>query len=150
MYKIQKFVQSRIFINSEFGLFSWLKTLQVVSIANSPHFKRFNATILPLPFPNCESLSFNTDEYWTCVLRLAATTLGHQVGTCKMGPREDPTTVVDPELKVHGVGNLRVVDGSIMPHVVAGHTNAAIYMIGEKASDMIKERWRNSWSVFSP
>lgn len=58
-----------------------------------------------------------------------------------MGPQSDPDAVVDPELKVHGVKSLRVVDGSVMPTIVAGHTNAAIFMIGEKASDMIKETW---------
>ena len=58
-----------------------------------------------------------------------------------MGPNTDPDSVVDPELKVHGIRGLRVVDGSVMPNVVAGHTNAVIMMIGEKASDMIKKEW---------
>ena len=58
-----------------------------------------------------------------------------------MGPKTDPDSVVDPELKVHGIRGLRVVDGSVMPNVVAGHTNAVIMMIGEKASDMIKKEW---------
>lgn len=58
-----------------------------------------------------------------------------------MGGQDDPEAVVDPELKVYGVKGLRVVDGSVMPNIVAGHTNAAIFMIGEKASDMIKETW---------
>ena len=49
----------------------------------------------------------------------------------------DEAAVVDPELRVNGVGRLRVADASVMPTVVSGNTNAAAIMIGEKASDLI-------------
>ena len=64
-----------------------------------------------------------------------------QSGTCKMGPKSDPYAVVDSELRVHGIRRLRVVDASIMPNIVSGHPNAAIFMIGEKAADLIKKSW---------
>jgi choline dehydrogenase len=54
----------------------------------------------------------------------------------------DPMAVVDPELRVHGIGALRVVDASIMPTVVSGNTNAAAIMIGEKAADLIRQPMR--------
>ena len=67
--------------------------------------------------------------------RAAGTTVFHPTSTCRMGG--DPTAVVDERLRVHGIDRLRVIDGSIMPTVVSGNTNAAIVMIAEKGADMV-------------
>lgn len=72
---------------------------------------------------------------WEGYVRNYAGPTYHPVGTCKMG--NDSMSVVDPDLRVRGINNLRIADGSIMPQLVSGNTNAACIMIGEKASDLI-------------
>lgn len=62
----------------------------------------------------------------------------HPIGTCKMGPVHDPMAVVDSELRVHGLQNLRVIDASVMPQLISGNTNAPTIMIAEKGADFIR------------
>ncbi len=61
----------------------------------------------------------------------------HPCGTCAMGKRSDPKAVVDHELKVIGIDNLRVVDASVFPRITNGNLNAPVMMVAEKASDLI-------------
>jgi choline dehydrogenase len=63
------------------------------------------------------------------------TTIFHPVGTCKMG--SDALAVVDDELRVHGIAQLRVVDASIFPRITSGNTNAPTYVIAEKGARAI-------------
>jgi choline dehydrogenase len=76
-----------------------------------------------------------SDEDLLAFARERGTTIFHPVSTCRMG--QDANAVVDERLRVRGIGGLRVIDGSIMPTVVSGNTNAAIVMIAEKGADMI-------------
>ena len=79
----------------------------------------------------------DTDDDIRAVLRERADTVYHPVGTCRMAPSA-ADGVVDPELRVHGLEALRVVDASIMPRVVSANTNAGTIMIAEKAADLIR------------
>ncbi|ALC46725.1 CG6142 [Drosophila busckii] len=114
----------------------------ILQIAHSKSMKKIGTRFHARAFPGCEQHPFGGQDYWRCCLRLYGSSLQHQCGTCKMGPSTDPAAVVDPQLRVHGIHHLRVADASIMPHVPAGHTNAIVIMIAEKASDMIKNAWR--------
>lgn len=78
-----------------------------------------------------------SDEEIIADIRQRAETIYHPAGTCRMGV--DAMAVVDPQLRVHGVRGLRVADASIMPTLIAGNTNAACMMIGEKCARFILE-----------
>ena len=68
-------------------------------------------------------------------------TVFHPVSTCRMGP--DPLqAVVDPQLRVHGVQRLRVVDASVFPTLTSGNTNAPTMMLAEKGADLVLQQWR--------
>ena len=84
-------------------------------------------------------IDLDDDEDIEKAIRSEADTVYHPVGTCKMG--SDDMSVVNKDLVVHKVSNLRVVDASIMPTLIGGNTNAPTIMIGEKASDIILNHW---------
>jgi len=71
-------------------------------------------------------------------IRAEAYTVHHPVSTCRMG--SDAAAVVDPQLRVRGVGCLRIADASVFPSIIGGNTNAAVVMIAEKASDLMRGR----------
>lgn len=80
------------------------------------------------------------DDTLEAAIELHAQTLYHPTSTCRMGA--DEASVVDPELRVRGVENLRVADSSVMPTIVRGHTEAPCVIIGERAADLVMAQGR--------
>jgi len=78
----------------------------------------------------------DTDDAIAADIRRRVELLYHPVGTCRMGSAVD--AVVSPDLRVHGLDRLRVVDASVMPLIPSGNTNAPTIMIAEKAADLIR------------
>ena len=95
------------------------------------------------PFLDAETLPGadvqGDDELLDFAYRNGSTTY-HLIGTARMGPATDPTSVVDDRLLVHGMEGLRVVDASVMPSMPSANTYATTLMIAEKAADMIRRR----------
>ena len=85
-------------------------------------------------YPGIEKQS---DEELLQVARERGTTTYHQMGTCRMGPKSDPTAVVDDNLKVYGLNNIRVIDASIMPTMLSANLHSGATLIGEKGSDLV-------------
>ena len=84
------------------------------------------------PSPNLQS-----DDELNDYIKGAVESAYHPCGTCKMGAATDPMAVVDPELRVIGVDNLRVIDSSIFPRITNGNLNGPSIMTGEKGSDFV-------------
>ena len=102
---------------------------KMMEIMNTEPLAQFNNVRNPI--------NIDDDKAIESAIRARSDTIYHPVGTCKMG--NDDMAVVDSNLKVKGVKNLRVVDASIMPTLIGGNTNAPAIMIGEKAADLIKQ-----------
>ncbi|XP_034936856.1 glucose dehydrogenase [FAD, quinone]-like [Chelonus insularis] len=114
-----------------------------IKVAATEPLQKYQSKLYDVKIPGCTSHKFASDDYFRCAIKTLPAMLNHEIGTAKMGPVTDPEAVVDPELRVYGVKGLRVVDASVMPTMPVGHINAGIYMIGEKAADMIKLAWNN-------
>ncbi|XP_076249232.1 glucose dehydrogenase [FAD, quinone]-like [Calliopsis andreniformis] len=113
-----------------------------INVSRTAPFQKYGTRLHDIKIPGCEAFEFASDDYWRCAIKHLPSMMNHEIGTVKMGPKNDPDAVVDPQLRVYGVKGLRVVDASIMPTMPTGHVNAGIYMIGEKAADMIKQSWK--------
>lgn len=109
-----------------------------IKVLSTPVMEKIGAKLFNTSFPGCEPFHDDLHLRITCTVKSAVMSLSHPVGTAKMGDPNDPSAVVDPELRVKGIKGLRVVDASVMPTIIWGNPNIPTIMIAEKASDMIK------------
>ncbi|OAL45394.1 alcohol oxidase [Pyrenochaeta sp. DS3sAY3a] len=86
-------------------------------------------------------LSTDSDAEWETYVRNNVFTFFHPLGTCAMLPKKDGG-VVNPQLQVYGVDNLRVVDASVIPMIISAHIQTAVYGIAERAADIIAAKYR--------
>lgn len=101
-------------------------TRRALQMAHKAPFNRL-LRLYRQPIPGCSLCPsgpiWECDSYLECYVRAVTSTVGHQVGTCKMGNGTD--SVVDPRMRVRGVNRLRVIDGSIYPTITNGNTNVS-------------------------
>ena len=114
------------------GIRIWEKYME------TPTMKKLGVSFDQSKMSFCSEHKFRSDAYWECYVRHLAVTVYHHSCTCKMGAENDPTSVLDPELRVIGIKGLRVVDASVFPNVTSGNTNAPTIMVAEKAADLIR------------
>ena len=99
--------------------------------------KELGARLVTDKITGCRNHKFNTTEYWTCYVKHLTLTAYHPVGTCKLGPKKDSSSVVDYNFRVQGMSNLYVADASVIPYLPSGNINAAVGMIAEKVADIV-------------
>jgi choline dehydrogenase len=92
------------------------------TLINTPAMRANFAENIKFNIPECNSIPFPSDNYWRCYLKYFTASLWHPSGSCKMGNSSDRNAVVDDELRVYGIKNLRVADASIMPNIPSGNT----------------------------
>ncbi|XP_050515275.1 glucose dehydrogenase [FAD, quinone] isoform X2 [Diabrotica virgifera virgifera] len=88
-----------------------------------------------------DQYTFDSDDYWRCAILYNTGPENHQASTLRMGSTDDEWSVVDEELRVIGLHNLRVSDASAMPVVTSSNTNAPTVMIAERCANFIHQRW---------
>ncbi|XP_047740108.1 glucose dehydrogenase [FAD, quinone]-like [Hyalella azteca] len=114
---------------------------ELIRIMDSEALRKIRMPQPDLTLKACAHLGNKTDGYWECYARHMALPNEHFCCTAKMAPPTDPMGVVSPRLSVRGVSGLRVVDASVMPEVVSTNPMGTVYVIAEKASDIIKQDW---------
>ncbi|XP_021209119.1 ecdysone oxidase [Bombyx mori] len=106
-----------------------------LTVYNSSYFREINAEVADPGLDECGEMSLDNEDYLECYIKGMTVTIFHQTSTCAMG------SVVDSNMQVYGVENLRVIDASTMPNITRANTLAASIMMAEKMSDVIKNKY---------
>ncbi|XP_053612754.1 ecdysone oxidase-like [Plodia interpunctella] len=115
------------------------KTIAVIKdnlkIENSTFYKNVGAEFVKIDLPECEKYEYRSQDYWKCYIKYMSFSHYYYTSTCSMG------SVVDGELNVIGVKNLRVVDASVIPYSPSANPETTVIVIAEKAADLIKNKY---------
>jgi len=114
---------------------------QLSEIKKSKGMMLVDATLEGIDLDGCAKYTKKSDDYWNCLLKYMISTTSSTAGSCRMGLQTDPEAVVDGELNVIGISNLRVVGRSVMPMITSAYSHVPCIMIAEKASDMIRSKY---------
>jgi len=121
---------------------SFLEAIKLLSnIENSDGMKLVNAKIEGIDLDGCAKYNKKTNEHWECLLKYMVSTTSSTAGSCRMGLETDTDAVVDSELNVIGISNLRAVGRSVLPLITSAYSHVPCIMVAERAYDMIKSKY---------
>lgn len=121
---------------------SFLEAIKLLSkIEKSDGMRLVNAKIEDIDLDGCVKYNAKTNEHWECLLKYMVSTTSSTAGSCRMGIETDTDAVVDSELNVIGISNLRVIGRTVMPLITSAYSNVPCIMIAERAYDMIKSKY---------
>lgn len=124
------------YLTTEFDEYTAVQAIRdAFAILAAPAFEGYIAS----PYGPLVNVSLTSDEELLAYVRQHGVTINHGVGTAKMSAYGADWGVVNPDLKVKGVSGVRVVDASVFPEIPECHTMAPVYIIAERAADIIKE-----------
>jgi len=121
---------------------SFLEAIKLLSkIEKSDGMKLVNAKIEDIDLDGCAKYTKKTNEHWECLLKYMVSTTSSTAGSCRMGLETDTDAVVDSELNVIGISNLRAVGRSALPMITSAYSHVPCIMVAERAYDMIKSKY---------
>uniref|UniRef100_A0A146M9T9 Glucose dehydrogenase [acceptor] n=2 Tax=Lygus hesperus TaxID=30085 RepID=A0A146M9T9_LYGHE len=112
-----------------------------IKLSQASSLRKWGIRMEKIDYPPCDVHKYNSDAYWECIIRHKTGPENHPAGTAKMGTHPEMSAVVDPELRVYGVTNLRVMDASIFPYLPNGNPISVIIMVAEKGAHMLESAW---------